>query len=131
MNKEIAVSSIYASWYWRHNGAPEGLFAFYFDDDNKFRVLCTYSGTALVLNEYELREIARTLNNLKDNEGKEINEDQVELVNKFFGQKIFIHRGDDRYYPVIIDDGLCTYDEKENECKLTLNLTGLNGDWEL
>lgn len=131
LGKEVAVSSIYNSWYWRHNGAPEGLLAFYFDDDNKFRVLCTYIGTALVLNEYELREIARTLNYLKDNNDKEVNEDQVELVNKFFGQKIFMHRGDGRYYPIILNEDLFTYNEKENENQLVLNIANLNGDWEL
>lgn len=131
MDKEVGVTSIYNSWYWRHNGAPEGLLAFYFDDDNKFRVLCTYSGTALVLSDYELREIARSLNNLRDNKGKEVNKNQVELVNKFFGQEIFIHKGENRYYAITIDDELCTYDEKENEYKLILNLTKLNGDWEL
>lgn len=131
MTREVAVTSIYNSWYWRRNGNPEGLLAFYFDDDNKFRVLCTYSGLALVLNEYEIREIARTLNNLRDNEGKEVNKDQVELVNKFFGQKIFIHRDDGRYYPIIIDENIYTYNKLENENQLVLNLTNLNGDWEL
>lgn len=131
MTKEVAVTSVYNSWYWRHNGAPEGLFAFYFDDNNKFRVLCTYEGMVLVLNEYELREIARTLNNLRDNKGKEVNKDQVELVNKFFGQKIFICTGDNRYYPIIINEDLYAYNEKEDENELILNITNLKGDWEL
>ena len=131
MGRDVAVTSIYNSWYWRNHGAPEGLLAFYFDDDNKFRVLCTYEGLALVLNEYDLREIARTLNNLSDNEGKEVNEDQVELVNKFFGQKIFLHRGENRYYPIILNEEICTYNKIEGENQLVLNLTNLNGDWEL
>ena len=131
MGRDVAVTSIYNSWYWRNHGAPEGLLAFYFDDDNKFRVLCTYVGTALVLNEYELREIARTLNGLRDNEGKEVNEDQVKLVNKYFGQEIFMHRGDGRFYPIILNEEVCTYNKNESENQLTLNITNLNGDWEL
>lgn len=131
LRRDVAVTSIYNSWYWRNNGAPEGLLAFYFDDDNKFRVLCTYEGTALVLNDYELREIARALNDLRDNERKEVNKDQIELVNKYFGQKIFLHRGEDRYYPVILNEEVCTFNKIEGENQLVLNLTKLNGEWEL
>jgi len=131
MGDEIGISSKYNSYYWRLKGTSDGLIAFYFDEDNKFRVLCTYDEIALVLTDYDLREIARSLNNLRDNKGKEVNEDQVELVNKFFGQKIFLHRGEDRYYPVILNEEVCTYNEKENENELILNITKLKGDWEL
>ncbi len=131
MDQEIAVTSKYNSWYWRHKGNPEGLLAFYFDDDNKFRVLCTYNIIALAFTEYEVRDIARSLNNLRDNEGKELNKDQVELVNRFLGQKIFILRDDDRYYPIIIDEDVYTFNENDKENELILNLTELKGDWEL